>query len=384
MVARQLHTSLLREGHTSHILYGYGPKGGPSPIEHETAASRRLMSRRRAVASLIVHKTIGVDVLRPSNASRRALSTFIEAADLVHLHAIHSYFLPYRWFLAELVRSAKPIVWTMHDSWAVTGRCAIPGTCTKWETGCGTCPSRRAYPAALLDLTRREAIGKREAIRTLKDQLLLVSCSLWMADRVSRLFPDLKIQVVTNGVDPAFELAADRLRPNGISNHGRARLLVVAADLSDPVKQDLRMLAQFAERDDVTISLVGSHPPPLHRSVQAHGQVRDRHRLAELYSDADALLFTSRVDNFPLAVAEALRVGTPALCLDSPGTREVLGMVAATPYATPEGLVQAVADRDWFRGYAVNSETRLQAAAKVAYSSERMFRRYLDAYAGWM
>jgi hypothetical protein len=59
-------------------------------------------------------------------------------------------------------------------------------------------------------------------------------------------------------------------------------------------------------------------------------------------------------------------------------------MVAATPYATPERLVQAVADRDWFRGYAVSSETQLRAAAKVAYSSERMFRRYLDVYAGWM
>jgi putative colanic acid biosynthesis glycosyltransferase len=384
MVARQLHTSLLREGHTSHILYGYGPKGGPSPIERETAASRRLMSRPRAVANLIVHKAMGVDVLRPSNASRRALSTLMEAVDVVHLHAIHSYFLPYRWFLAELVRSAKPIVWTMHDSWAVTGRCAIPGTCTKWVKGCGTCPSRRAYPAALLDLTRREAIGKQEAIRSLKDQLLLVACSIWMADRVSRVFPDLKMEVITNGVDPVFELAADRIKPESIRDRGRPRLLVVGEDLSDPVKQDLHMLSQLAQRGDVTISLVGSHPPALHRSIQAHGPVRDRNRLADFYSDADALLFTSRVDNFPLAVAEALRMGTPALCLESPGTREVLSMVTATPHATPERLMQAVSDRDWFRGYAVSSGTRLRAAAKIAYSSERMFRRYLDVYAGWM
>jgi putative colanic acid biosynthesis glycosyltransferase len=381
MVARHLHASLLREGHRSHVLYGYGPKAGRSPLERETAHSRQLMSRPRTLGNLLVHKTIGIDVLRPSHASRKAISTLLNDTDLVHLHAIHSHFLPYRWFLAELRRSAKPIVWTMHDSWAVTGRCAIPGTCTRWDAGCGTCPSHRAYPSAFLDLTGREAVGKRKAIRSLEGQLLMVSCSRWMADRVSRAFPHVQLEVITNGVDPEFELAADRMEPKSISDHGRAHLLVVGADLSDPVKQDLKMLAQLAERNDVTISLVGSHPPSLRRSIQVHGHVRDRTRLAELYSDADALLFTSRVDNFPLSVAEALRTGTPALCLDSPGTREVLSMVAATPYTTPKQLMQAVSERDWFRGYAASSEARLRAAAKVAYSSERMFRRYMDVYA---
>jgi putative colanic acid biosynthesis glycosyltransferase len=384
MVARQLHHSLLSEGHTSQILYGYGPKGGRSPAEGEIVNARKLMSRPRAFGNMVVHKAIGVDVLRPSRASRNTLSRVLSDVNLVHLHVIHSHFLPYRWLLRELARSAKPIIWTMHDSWAVTGRCAIPGTCTRWETGCGTCPSRRAYPTSILDFTAREASSKREAIRSLKDQLVLVSCSLWMGDRVAHAFPDLHTEVITNGVDEAFELAADRIERTRTSVRGPARLLVVGADLSDPVKQDLQMLARLAQMNDVTITMVGSHPPPLHGSIQVQGHLKDRRRLVELYSEADALVFSSRVDNFPLTVAEALRTGTPALCLNSPGTREVLSMVAATPHATSKQLLQAVSDRDWFRGYTVTSKARLRAAAQSAYSSKRMFHRYLKIYAGYM
>lgn len=379
MVARQLHASLLLEGHASHFLYGYGPKGGRSPAEQRIAHCDRLTSKPRALGNLIAHKILGIDFIRPARARRNTVSSLLKMADVIHLHAIHSHFLPYRWLLAELKKSAKPIVWTIHDSWIVTGRCAIPGNCTRWRTGCGSCPSRSAYPGALVDLTRREAVNKHQLIRELKGQLVLISCSGWMAERLSSVFPDFHVGVITNGVDSEFESAADRVSEPE-PTRGRARLLVVGADLSDPVKQDLRILAELAGRDDVTISLVGSHPPPLRGSIVFHGQIGARSRLAQMYSDADALIFTSRVDNFPLTVAETLRVGTPALCLDSPGTREVLSMVQARPFPTYKHLVQAVSDRDWFRGYGVSSRPNLRAVAKIVYSGQRMYRHYLDLY----
>jgi putative colanic acid biosynthesis glycosyltransferase len=380
MVARQLHTSLTSEGHASRILYGYGPKGGRSAAEAAAAPAGRLSSKPRALGNLLIHKAVGIDALRPARAVRNRLSNLLDEADVIHLHAIHSHFVPYRWLVGELERAKKPVLWTMHDSWLATGRCAIPGNCTRWQTGCGHCPSRRAYPSGLLDLTAQEAISKRRSVDMLKNRLTLVSCSRWMAKRMSTVFPELDIRVITNGVDPAFESAADRLASAPGPRDKKAKVLVVGADLSDPVKHDPQILSQLAELTDLTLSLVGAHPPALRGSVEHHGQISDRGQLAMMLSNAHALVFTSLVDNFPLAVAEALLVGTPALCLDSPGTREVLGMVMATPYSTSEKLIQALANREWFRGYAASHSDQLRTAAKAAYSGEQMFRRYLGIY----
>ena len=37
--------------------------------------------------------------------------------------------------------------------WALTGHCAHPFDCNKWQTGCGKCPYLRVYPALWYDIT---------------------------------------------------------------------------------------------------------------------------------------------------------------------------------------------------------------------------------------
>jgi len=62
------------------------------------------------------------------------------AADVVHLHNLHGDYLSL--LALPLWGRDKPLVWTLHDAWPLTGNCAYPRDCPRWRAGCGRCPNR--------------------------------------------------------------------------------------------------------------------------------------------------------------------------------------------------------------------------------------------------
>ncbi|MCD7711113.1 MAG: glycosyltransferase, partial [Porphyromonadaceae bacterium] len=76
-------------------------------------------------------------------ASRRATENFIRELeklnpDIVHLHNIHGYYLNIEVLFRHLAKSGIPVVWTLHDCWAMTGHCALYDfiKCDRWQAGC--------------------------------------------------------------------------------------------------------------------------------------------------------------------------------------------------------------------------------------------------------
>lgn len=80
---------------------------------------------------LSVHSQLSItsDILKNSD--------YFKNADLIHYHLIHNT----RLSLSSMIElcSNKPSVWTIHDTWAFTGRCVLPEECKKWENGCENC-----------------------------------------------------------------------------------------------------------------------------------------------------------------------------------------------------------------------------------------------------
>ena len=60
-------------------------------------------------------------------------------ADVVHLNWINQGMLSLR-NIRKIVRSGKPVVWTMHDMWQATGICHYSGGCMSYKTRCAGCP----------------------------------------------------------------------------------------------------------------------------------------------------------------------------------------------------------------------------------------------------
>ncbi len=55
-----------------------------------------------------------------------------------------------------------------------------------------------------------------------------------------------------------------------------------------------------------------------------HGFETDKRKLMSALNQMDALVFSSRVDNYPLILCEALSIGVPVIATHSDAAREVL------------------------------------------------------------
>lgn len=371
-IARNLSTQLVGRGYRGRLVYGYGPRAGPSPDEDHTQALR-LTSRARAGTNAVVHRAIGREVIRPGATPRRQLAGLAAASDLIHLHALHSFMGPARPLVAELRRSGRPIVWTLHDSWAMTGRCAIPGTCQRWAVGCGSCPDRSAYPGAALDLTKSGARARRSWIGELHD-VRFVAPSENIAARFRTVYPALSVQCIHNAADPEFVRTSETVTPLA----ARAGYAVVAEDLSDPQKAPPRLLAALVAAG-VPLVLVGrrsAYRGPLVRNL---GPITDRGELAEVIGSCQALLFLSQIDVFSLTVLEALVGGVPVLALDSEGAREALSPLGIRTLSEDELLAATRAGRPWAaHPHAEPGLLASQAAGR--YATAAMAGRYADLY----
>lgn len=163
---------------------------------------------------------------------------FVREADVLCLNWINQGMLSLDG-LKKLIELRKPIVWTMHDMWNLTGICHHSGLCERYcgECGeCGECPllGRKSAPD---DLSRKVWKRKKEAY-DLADSLIggitFVAVSNWLADRAKRsgLLKDRKVEVIPNPfpVDTPFH-PSETNEP-----YRRKRVIFGAARLDDPVK----------------------------------------------------------------------------------------------------------------------------------------------------
>ena len=75
--------------------------------------------------------------LANTGADITALPEF-KSADIIHLSWINQGMLSLK-SICKILRSGKPVVWTMHDIWPATGICHVTLDCTHFHTSCGHC-----------------------------------------------------------------------------------------------------------------------------------------------------------------------------------------------------------------------------------------------------
>jgi hypothetical protein len=61
-------------------------------------------------------------------------------ADLINLHWVCNGFMQ----IETAGKLTKPVVWTLHDMWGLTGGCHYAGECDRYTQSCGACPQPRA------------------------------------------------------------------------------------------------------------------------------------------------------------------------------------------------------------------------------------------------
>lgn len=272
--------------------------------------------------------------------------------DILHLHWLAAGFVR----IETLRQFGKPLVWTLHDSWAFTGGCHVPFECVRYRERCGACPVLGSSRGE--DLSRRVWRRKSKAWRSLN--LTVVAPSRWMAGcaRASALFRGVRVEVIPNGLDLSLfrpfskHLARERLdlppdkklilfgAVGGTSDRNKGFSLLLAA---------LQKMSAGGSRDGAELMVFGAPEPARVASfgmkARYFGRLDDDIRLALLYAAADVFVAPSILENLSNTVMEAMACGTPCVAFNQGGMTDLIehgktGFLA--PAYESEGLAAGI------------------------------------------
>lgn len=231
-VALDLHQRALQQGLASHFVYGYG-KGGKESVSHQNYPQViKHTPRMTAMANIALFRLFNRDLFGNFNELYRTI-TRTPGPVVLHFHVLHSYWLNLNSVVrfCEKVKNHKPdvtLVWTLHDHWSVTGRCAFTDGCEGWKTGCQKCPTLNNYPPVKIDRAHQLVAGKRQLFR----EMLALGCqfispSQHVADAFNSLYGPGRCRIINNGIDMATEAILADLPPVR-ETQGKPKIAVVA------------------------------------------------------------------------------------------------------------------------------------------------------------
>ncbi len=311
--------------------------------------------------------------------------------DIVHIHNIHGYFLNYPLLFKYLAESRRKVVWTVHDCWLYTGHCyyySFAG-CDRWQTGCGRCPQRGAFPRSWWrDRSARNFSDKRKAFTSLlPENFVIVPVSRWIREEMSRSFlKDYDFRVIHNGIDldvfRPMPDTADVKEKYGLTGYRTIILGLASIWSREKGLDDFIRMSQFTAPDE-RIVLVGVDEKTGSRlpgNITAIRRTDNVEELARLYAAATAFVNPTWQDNYPTVNLESIACGTPVVTYRTGGSVEAV--TPATGRIVEQGDVAGLlaAVRDFAAVAGDGSSAGRQSAECRAFAEANFSKhdRYLD------
>lgn len=258
---------------------------------------------------------------------------WVAEADVLLLGWINQGLLSFRG-LRKLAALGKPIVWTMHDMWNLTGICHHAQECRGYFEQCGHCQFLTGRSAR--DLSR--SIWKKKKKFYDSAGITFVAVSNWLARCAARssLLADKDVRIIHN----AFPVDSFFTRPTQIIDrlgHAENIILMGAARLDDPIK-GLPMAIEalnylFDNRPDIAsrsmLVFFGSVADKasldgLRFPHQQLGRINDSNMLRQLYAHAKVVISTSLYETLPGTLIEGLAAGALPVSFGRGGQADII------------------------------------------------------------
>ena len=318
---------------------------------------------------------------------------FIEA-DVIHLHWINQGLLSLG-DIKKILKSGKPVVWTMHDIWPATAICHLTLGCNNFRTSCKNC---KYLPGGggQHDLAAR--VWKRKQAMLSCGNITFVACSKWLEQEAksSALLAGQTITSIPNPIDVNIFCPGSReeaCQAEGLPTDKRL-ILFVCQRVTNPNKgmQYLidacqKLAAEKPEmKENTGVVILGGHAEDvagqLPFATYPLGYVSDRQRIVHIYRAASMFVLPSLSENLPNTIMEALACGVPCLGFRVGGIPEEIdhlknGYVA--DYCSVDDLAHGI---DWILNEADAEALSAEAVKKVRhhYATQQVMVRYIEVY----
>lgn len=222
----------------------------------------------------------------------------------------------------------KPLLWTLHDMWALTGVCHHAHDCQGYRRMCGNC-QLLGGAASGNDLSAVMMERKRRLYDRVDIQFVAVS--RWLAEkaRESTLLGEERVAVIPNPY-PVQPMPRRKGSPAG-------HIVMAAARLDDPIKgfplliEAVRALRRRNPQltAGLHFDLIGEMRNPeaakaLEAEYTLHGMISDSARMRQLYAAADAVVSPSLFETLPGTLVEAQDCGAVPVAFDRGGQRDII------------------------------------------------------------
>ncbi len=286
------------------------------------------LSRIKDIISHSISRIDGKDGFH-YHALTRKLIKELEAykPNIIHLHNLHGYWLNIPMLFDYINKNNIKVVWTFHDFYPLTGRCAVPQECELFLNGCnGKCPNKGNYPYAIIHNEKKLFKKKVGVISSLKNIDIITPSSI-LADYTKKTYLNkYNIQVINNGIDldKFFFEESDLKEKLGIPKN---KIVLLDVMLPISVHKGISYINKLAnELDDrYQVVLIGRNDDniPLSKKI-LHIPFVKQEELHLYYSFADFFINTTISDNYPTVDMEAIACNLPVLSFDTGGTKEIV------------------------------------------------------------
>lgn len=254
-------------------------------------------------------------------------------ADIVHLHWIAGMLS-----IEDIAKISKPIVWTMHDMWAICGgEHYVPDDMPESRFRAGYLESNKPGYESGPDLNREAWCTKLTAWKN--KPFSIVGCSTWLAQcaKDSPLFKRSQIFAINFSLDTtSIWRPYSKATSREIFNLPKDKKLILAGAVGgvnnfykggDLLKESLNHISNTAKANYEVILFgqdVGEQFKDWPLLVHNVGKISDQHLLAQLYSCADVVIMPSRQEAFGQIASEAQACGVPVAAFQIGGPLDII------------------------------------------------------------
>jgi glycosyltransferase involved in cell wall biosynthesis len=279
---------------------------------------------------------------------------FWNQIDLIHFHNLHGGFFNIC-SLSKLSKEKK-CIWTLHDPWIINNK-------------------KELVPEYKNIFKTENLIFNYFKTKAINDSnIILVTPSVWLKEKVQIEYPNKKIVVINNGVDIEVFSPLDKEEArNKLELPTDKKIILFTAN--GGIKNTEKGSSYLEEiekqyRDVLVIKLGGNDK-----------YIENEKTLALYYSSADLLLFPSLAENFPLSILEAMSCGTPVVAFNTGGIAEIINH-KINGYVSEYKNIQDLINGINFILEQKDDSLRYNARKKIMekFDSNVIFKQYLDLY----
>ncbi|MBO7129517.1 MAG: glycosyltransferase family 4 protein [Prevotella sp.] len=307
-----------------------------------------------------------------------------QEADVIHLHWINQGMLSLSG-IQKILRSGKPVVWTMHDIWPATAICHLTLGCRSFTSACKSC---RLLPGSS---GLAQSVWRKKQ-RLLEDgNIFFVACSRWLESeaKASALLKGHKITSIPNPIDiHIYNRCNKKEARQRLGLPAEKKLILFVSQRVTNRNKGMAYLMeacdQLKDLPQLGVVILGGHAEEVTTQLPTFplGYVNDEHRIVDVYNAVDVFVLPSLSENLPNTIMEAMACGVPCVGFRVGGIPEEIdhkqnGYVA--DYRSAEDLARGIR---WILTEADYESLCQHAVHKVAqnYSQQSVAIKYLDVY----